>query len=479
MPLNSEEPSVDDAAERFQLLSLSIPAETTKYTFIRLFLTRVLNLKDESLITQPRDKAHLRQLGALDAPPSNITHSSHQHLKHGKRRGTPEVLPGIALAPDLWLRDEVTIKDIKIKVALLNEITTMIGSELDAAEKTGKNDVIINEATLAYYQKLLVAYKFLEVPKRESFNSYYALNNMDLSLREEEEDAEEADDINADDCKQIARTTSNQSSTASQKTFHSFGNPFTSNVPSPGSTPAQTYSTLLSSSANPPQASPVAHVSNNKRISALTASKKRFLTLLGHNGSSDAGPLEKLNGATSLPSPISEDDGKKQQALNNLLAKSRIYSKIRKHRELASSMSSNISNPSNLSYSNRNSVNTTASTNSTSSRRRISSTLASPDTSDSRISAHVLANASGFPSLSILQINENKRTKLEYYNLLGKLSHLATRMLAIISERGGDHNLMKVMDFIKNYVFKFIIIDVSQMIIDYGYFKAHDFHKVL
>lgn len=477
MASNSDEPSLDDAAERFQLLSLSIPAETTKYTFIRLFLTRVLNLKDETLITQPRDKIQLRNLGVLNAP-SNIKQGSTGHEKHGKRRGLPEVLPGIALAPDLWLRDEVTIKDIKIKVALLNEITSMIGNELDIAQQTGKSDVTINEGTLAYYQKLLVAYKFLEVPKRDSFNSNYALNNIDLSLREEEEETEETDDFNADDSKLIARTTSNQSSTASQKTFHSFGNPFSSNGTSSGTTPTQSHATPQGNSAAAAQISTVAHTSNNKRVSALTASKKRFLTLLGHNGTQEVSPLEKLNGSTSLPSPISEDDGKKQQALNNLLVKSRLYSKIRKHRELASSMSSNISNPSNLSYSNRNSVSTTNSTNSASSRRRISSTLASPDTSDSRMSTQVSLYAPAFPSLTVSQIQENKRTKLEYYNLLAKVSTLATTMLAIISEREGGHNLMKVMDFIKNFVFKFIIIDVSQMIIDYGYFKAHDFSKV-
>lgn len=317
--------------DHFQSLSLSIPVETTKYTFICLFLTRVLNIKDES---------HIRT------------------KELAKRKRPVEILPGIVVPPDLWLKDEVIPKDIKIKTNVLHEINTML-------EKDGDADA----ATLSYYEKILSAYGFLEIAKRDLVALIDLVPEEDLEL-----------------------------------------------VQTP---------------------------TNTKRTSSQLMLKKRFSTLLGHGDD--------------------DDDSKRQQALNLLLAKSKIYHKLKKHRELASSLTS-------TSSSNRNSISTTATTNSASLRRRASSNLTTPDYSDRLLQPVRLPS---IPTISAAQRNENQKLKADYYAELRLLLAHVERLLDII-KRTHTPPLVTMFEFIKNYVFKFIIIDVCQMIVDYGHAAAND-----
>lgn len=478
------EETANATADTFKSLSLSLPFETTKYTFICLFLTRVLNLKDEAKITQLVN--------------NNSSDSIATTLKPTKKKRPIEILPGIAIPNDLWLKEDVTIKDVKIKISLLQEINLMLENELESSKNYDK-PIEIDLTTLSYYEKLLTAYKFLQMPVRESFISNYKQKTIDLSLKEEEEDELEENDL-FDDSKSLMRTSSRTSTSTSF--FNSNNNSNSSINRNQITSPQSNFNTT---SPNPnnnmfsytlTQTPTNSSSAPNKRISNLTggfmSSRKRFSTLLGNNSNQNQNQnlnsnINYNNGIISTPyseyppsnneiSPGTVDeDGKKQQALNNLLAKLKLYHKIKKHRELSSSLNSNTLGHSSFSYSNRNSISTTNTSNSAHSRRRASSTVTTPDFNERSLMQPVRIPMIQFPTLSPVQKQENQKIKLEYYVQLKRLTNIISSMIDNINKSVHSHNLIKLVEFVKNYVFKFIIIDVSQMIIDYGYFKSMDY----
>ncbi|ODV68036.1 hypothetical protein HYPBUDRAFT_107019 [Hyphopichia burtonii NRRL Y-1933] len=405
------EETANATADTFKSLSLSLPFETTKYTFICLFLTRVLNLKDEAKITQ------LVNNNSSDSIATTT-------LKPTKKKRPIEILPGIAIPNDLWLKEDVTIKDVKIKISLLQEINLMLENELESSQNYDK-PIEIDLTTLSYYEKLLTAYKFLQMPVRESFISNYKQKTIDLSLKEEEEDELEENDL-FDDSKSLMRTSSRTSTSTSNNSNQNQNQNLNSNINYNNGIISTPYSEY------PP---------SNNEISPGTV----------------------------------DEDGKKQQALNNLLAKLKLYHKIKKHRELSSSLNSNTLGHSSFSYSNRNSISTTNTSNSAHSRRRASSTVTTPDFNERSLMQPVRIPMIQFPTLSPVQKQENQKIKLEYYVQLKRLTNIISSMIDNINKSVHSHNLIKLVEFVKNYVFKFIIIDVSQMIIDYGYFKSMDY----
>lgn len=430
--------------QRFQSLSLAIPLDPSQFDYIRQFIGNLLNISDPQTLLSSESKTIIKD--------------------------PLEILPDIYLPNDLWLKDNITIKDIKIKTTMLTEINSMIGREISSDETD-----LLDETSLLYYQKILMAYKFYETPStRTSFSNL----NQDFSLREEMD--EETDDYTQDESKLLNRTVSNQSSN-SLKTHHSYF----SNNGSANSTHSNNYNYNTLNNSGSGNGNTSRRSSHSKEP---ILSRKRFLSLVGgHNGNSNG---NNTNGSvnTSLTNnnsninynnghnghnyndingvEMNEDDHKKQQALNSLLSKSKIYNKIKKNRELSSSMNSNISTPS-LPYSARNSVSTTATASSSSlTKGKRSSSATTPDNSDLRHSSFVPVPQ--FASYSLAQRQEIQKNKYEYYIQVRQLLNLIDRIIRLLQLNPNDGKSFKLMDFIKRYVFKFIVLDASDMVISYG-----------
>lgn len=476
------EQATDATADTFQSLSLSIPIETTRFTFICLFITRVLNLKDENKIISEPNSITTLQNKSTSSVSTNNTNSKNNSQQKKKR--PIEILPGIAIPKDLWLKDEIIIKDIKIKISMLHEINSMLQKEIDSVQSYDKA-IDLDLTTLSYYEKLLNAYKFLEISKRDIFPIHYKKSTMDLSFKEDDDILEE-DGLEEND--QIDETNLENNNDHKLNSFSR------TSISNPNVSPTNTLNYATSPIANRDNNnnsyqltqtmtnSTVATATTTKRISALSrdimSSRKRFLTLLSHNNTANNGsPPMGLDAPSDIsPSNMNfiDEDNKKQQALNSLLAKSKLYNKIKRHRELSTSTNSTTSNHSSFLYSNRNSISTTNTSNSTNSRRRASSNVTTPDFNDRLLLQPIRIPAISFTSLNNKQKQENQKLKLNYYMELNNLNKLTSLILSILNKSIQSHNLIKLIEFIKNFVFKFIIIDVSQMIIDYGYFKAYD-----
>lgn len=348
-----------------------------------------------------------------------------------QRQDTTEILPRVFLPNDIWLKGEATIKDIKIRINMLLEINNMIEKELP---QSGHQFIQIEDDVLIYYEKLLTAFKVFDMPERAEENHC----SPDHSLREEDED----DSFSMYDNDGISRTTSNQSN-VSLRTRHSiFG--------------GRSLSSARRSSARD-----------------MSTPKKRVLSLLGNRIDADI----SSNG-NGIPSVFpQEEESRKQQSLNGILAKSRIYNKLKKHRELSGSNNSNLSSPSSISHGNRNSLTTMSTTNSNTSRRRESSLFASPEMGEGRIMSIHSPISPQYTVLTVDQRQDNQKNKYEYYSQIKRLSLLTKQVIKYLDNSDDSYQLVKVLNFINKYVFRFIFIDIIQMITTYAQRKAYNFYQ--
>lgn len=336
--------------------------------------------------------------------------SNPEPIMKSKITKSNELLPNIVFPEDIWLMDIISIKDIQIKTSILMEIIKMINTEL-----LGEKDLSSIETSMNYYVKLLMAYKVYDVPVRVS--SVYT--PPDFSLKEEDDE----------DSHTVLKPTATYNSTHSQS----------------------------APNINQPLAKRISGISRERDL--LNSSKKRLLTFLGHDSSSSY-------------SDVSVNDEKP-----SFMTKSRIYNKLKKHRDLSSSINSN-SSASLL--SNRSSVMTTSSVNSNNTRRRASST-APTDINESRL----LASRQIVPPAVVLTLEqriENRKYKHEYYIQLCSLLDVCNKMISFLNHNEthssnvliSSSKLVKLMEFIKTKVWKFIVIDISQMILDYAKLKVYE-----
>ena len=459
----------------FQRLSLSIPVESKNYKAINEFLTKVCNLQDGSilepnlqqvkkeepilkkdeyinkndsksdeelfnilseLIQDSRDipaskSKPIKSRESVNSRDSNSKNSNSREdsrdfndnsnpkskdsdcepIMKCKITKSNELLPNILFPKDIWLMDIISIKDVQIKTSILMEIVKMMNTEL-----LGEKDLSSIETSMNYYVKLLMAYKVYDVPVRVS--SVYT--PPDFSLKEEDDE----------DPLAVLKPTATYNSTHSQ------------------------------SAPNINQLLPKRISGASRERDLLNSSKKRLLTFLGHDSWS------------SSYSDVSVNDEKP-----SFMTKSRIYNKLKKHRDLSSSINSN-SSASLL--SNRSSVVTTSSVNSNKSRRRASSTAPS-DLNESRLSA----SRQIVPQAVILtqeQRFENRKYKHEYYIQLCSLLDVCNKMVSFLNHNEthssnvliSSSKLITFMDFIKTKVWKFIVIDIFQMILDYAKLKFYE-----
>lgn len=457
----------DSTVTPFQRLSLAIPIDPSNYSFIAMLLSRILNLEDANQIL-PKEKELQAKYSPTEEEFSFNSKSSKKSI---------DILPSIAIPTDIWLVDNIQVKDIKIKTNILQEINAITSESMN-----------IDETTLLYHEKLLSAYKVYDIPNRQSIVSYYTnsvystSSYIGESLKEEEEDTD------------LVRTLSNNSS-HSQKTQKSQKSQKSQTSSQGGGLKTQIATAQpqiihsngaihSNGSANGQLNGSSQNGQHLKRSSGLSQ-RKRFLALLGLVTHSHHD--EQTTSPSTPTTPI--DD--KQQNLNNLITKSRIYNKIKRHRESGSSLNLTMST-----YSNRNSISTTNTTTSNSSRRRsnssyflgnqendlkISQIQSNTASSTASIVAPSVASLSPLPLLSPAQKSENRKLKYDYYIQLGELKATTQKIvefsIANSSDSAGTAKLMKFIEFIKKKVLRFVIIDIFQMIVDYGQFRAYDLYS--
>lgn len=385
--------------DKFLSLQVSVPLESTKYAFIGMLLERMLNLKDEGVI--------------LDG-------NAQKRETNGKKQKPVEILPQVAVPSNLWLQNEIGVKNVKVKNTLLKEINTMLLQYVDVLKTNDR--FLIDETTLIYYEKIVTAYNFLEFARHEQ--------RFD-PLIEDEEDEHEYAELVASGRTRLVHATElpiNPISTTSSR-------------------PVSTASRSLN------------------RISTLSREflhLKRKRSFLGTSQSTEQTDEE-------LKAPISQPSTPQQRVLpvllsapqfykdpfalslaNGILSKSRIYNKMIKKRELYSLASSTFSAPTSIS-----------SVNSNASLRRKSN----PYELNDKLQQTLLP-------LSAVQRIENQKDKHEYYIQARGLAANTNALVGYLGKPGSRAMLIRLMEFIKNSVFKFIIIDISLMIIDYGHLKA-------
>lgn len=407
-----------EVAMRFDALSLGIPFEARNYEHIPLFLSRALNLPDKMKILDSQ-KPNKR--------PKNEVES---------RRNVTEILPDIAIAPDAWLRDDVTIKDVKAKTPILEDINNMLENEYLRATSSGDDSLFADDGVLTYYEKIISAYRFLELP--QSIDTEPIYTSQPMLLQEEDEDNEFGEESTLGSSP-VIRTRSNQSSQNSVRN------------------------------------------SNNKR-SPGTGLRKRFLMFLGNTNE----PTLNGNGQ-HLPSSPEEPELVKKQGF---LQKSKLYNKIKKTRDLYSSFSSVISSPNSFTNSsrslylatnrnstvasNRNSVSTTMTSHSNVSRRRTSTTLPSAPIDENRV---YLYQQPSPVALSPVQRQENQRDKYEYYSQLLRTKELVENYL-ILSERTANIGaIIRFLEFVKMYVLRMVVVDVYHLTTSCSVSKAREMSR--
>lgn len=335
-----------------------------------------------------------------------------------------ELLPNIAFPPDTWLRDSIVIKDCKIKSSILGGIITWLSQEVE-------NDQELDEARLSHFETLLIAYNIYEVPNKSSNESIYPPPTV--SLNEEDENDEEtlADSYKSD------KSSDQQSLQASS---------------------------IYTRTSLPSQLKRMSSFSRE-----IISSRKRLSTLLGHDNSD--GTLSAALGV-SFGAKISPRHSRSQwqvdmaehnkQALISLVSKTKIYSKLSKKRE---SSSSNNSRNSVQTQSNRSSVLTNNLVATRSSSSSFGRTLALPSTdsiNESRLPGQ-------FQISTADQKKENRKLKFDYYAQLYKFLQITDLILKNLQGDRADYNKsIRLLEFIKKKIFKFVVIDVSQMVLDYA-----------
>lgn len=424
----SVELGYDHLPEKFESLQLSIPIDVSQFDYIKEFLVNFLNLED----------------------PTKILQSDDVNGKFYNVEITKEILPGITLPNDIWLRSNINIKDIKVKISILTEINSMIEKELE------KTDEILDDTVLLYYKKLLMAYKFYETPKRNSLRHY----SID-SLKEEEE--EETDEYTVDENKSLNRTVSNQSSTTSLRTHHSYFSHSSNNNVSSHSNQSNNfnYNNLNSSSGK-----------RNSSSRENILSRKRFSSLMGNQQQPPSQITSPISGTFNLQNngqvfnleyEEEEPEEDNRKSFNSILSKSKIYSRMMKNRELSSSMNSNSSN--------RNSISTTATTNSNNSKMKRNSINEEKHHSNQSLPL--------FVNYSLNQRQEIQKNKFEYFIQVKQLLLWINKIISHLSVDARNNKLFKLMDFIKRFIFKFIVLDASELVTNYGDVEAYRMYSRL
>lgn len=382
----------------------------------------------------------------------------------------------VAFPSDVWLKDRIVIRECKLKVSILSEIVDWFDTNvLNPTE---------DPSSLEYYDKLLTEHNFFKIHSRSKVSVFVS--------SEKHPCVPEDDNENDSNSEFDGAPTITSDSTLS-----------TTNFDFPKSSQdfahlAKQHSNTSSNSGNK-----ISSFSSN-----IISSRKRFLAFLTNNDSNSAqnknnslmskssikfnnNPKHNnlLDGASLLSSSptktINEEEVHKQQSLNSILSKSRIYNKLKKNRESVSSTQSSSTNNSNLSR--RTSTSTDASAITTDSRRpHLSPIIDTIERKHTNTNESISRKVKPLPSplISVDGRRENRELKFSYYCQLGRLLRLVENLIDFVNKdltaKNSDNNkILQYLDFLKQKVFKFVLIDINQMILDYAQLRAYKICKTL
>ncbi|OBA21706.1 hypothetical protein METBIDRAFT_12182 [Metschnikowia bicuspidata var. bicuspidata NRRL YB-4993] len=373
--------------ELFQTHQISVPLERTKYLFMSMFLSRALNLKDESSILDP------------------ASYKAKTHVS------LVEILPHIAIPSDLWLLSEIGIPHLKVKVALLKDINAMLARVLDSlnnGEYFMLDDHLLRsfETRVAEYRMTELSPDFTAVqseePQIEDTSELDHVSELSLSIK----------DYPAD-------TDTMSVSSASTRTGSMSKN---SNRMSTFSRDLLLGKRKLSIFGLNQHLKPVLLPPNEDRVSGNPG---RTLQI-----SPETPPSE--------PSNTHQFVTQKSSQMNGLLLKSKFYNKLVKRRDLE------VADPASLSAS-------------------------STPSYLSLVGAPGQGDTDGYSSrrflVSTTQRIENQKDKYHFYSQTKTLGENIEALVAGFGRRGSQANLVTLMEFIKNHVFKFVVADICHMII--------------
>lgn len=338
--------------------------------------------------------------------------------KIGQGKLPPEILPKITMPPTLWLQEEIVLPEATIKAALLREINAMLQRSIQTLQL--EELFLLDDNTLLYYEKLLNAYDFLKFDRTPPLFD---------AFREDDE----YEDFDVED--PVSVYPSSSGSALGRGSTSDFNRDLN----------RQASSSRLVSSG-----------SYKSRMSTLLKDFRK-LSFLGLNGqppqsfdecSDPTPPLPVLpQSAPQRSALVSSNPAQHphREHLSTILSKSKFYNKLRR-RDSAASFSSALSTPTSM----------TSNVSTGSGRRK--STQGEPKKPKER--------------LSEAQKQENQRAKLEYYVQVRELAK-STKMLAgFLGKPGSRASLVRLMEFVKNNVFRLVLIDISSMIVDYAHLKA-------
>lgn len=382
-----------------KMLSLSAPGEAIKFRFIQTFLSQVLNLDSDK--------------GLLEASVGNLPASFKEKLPQ-------EPLPQIAIPSDLWLVPEIVIRNLDTKSAILREVNTLLLQYIDLLQTNGL--FLIDEAAISNLEKRITDLHLIDFNQKQAFNHK---NESELHFGSVYE-AEEYEE--------------NDTELSSIFLRRSLSGNLMSKIVSRSTTGT---------------------TKNLHRLSSLSRDfllqKRKLSSFLGQHAlveddketTQPAFPLQNLpmlNPLVQLPTNHKDGDSGTPIVANGNF-KSRIYSKIKKRRELAASVASTATSVSSINS------NPTG-------RRKSSACDIDPKAPRKETS-----------SVSEFQKVENQRRKHEYYLQIKLFGELTWLIIGFAGKSGLRANLSRLMEFIKNFAFRFILVDTYQMIVDYGHYK--------
>lgn len=386
-PIMGSDTISDEARSlEFEILALQLSLESGRYSFMTMFMQKILNLSKDSQIVARNSQA--------------VTNS----------RVAFEILPLVFLPHDLWLSYEVSIPDAMHKVALLQEANTVLQAYLG---------VLANE------ELLLVDDKKLQL--MELIAQQYCL----------------MEDVTAPATPSAPPRSPLQQITTTQEDLQSPLSKQNSQTSRPSSyqeplTPLSRNSTL---------------VSRMPSFQRELPKVKRKHSFLGHISLSP-GPayFETISqtSPSSLLSPLSPESAFQSPTrppMTNIFSKSKLYSRMKRRRELQALIMSS---------------STTASNGGTSGAPSVR-----PESTISDHSGYELDKA-----VLLERYIENQKQKHAYYVQIRNIRESVKSLLVYLKRPGILASMIKLLEFVKGFIFKMILVDVCRMLIDYGHAKV-------
>lgn len=371
----------------FEILALQLSLESGRYSFMTMFIQRILNVSKDA------------QILSLEA--SSLV----------KHKAPFEILPQVYLPHDLWLNRDVNIPNATDKISLLRDANVLLQSYISVLQ--ADELFLVDDRKLTEFEQRASPYCFIDLSEpKPSKRALTPVESSNLTDDPEQKDA--------------------QLSLAAQKTRHLQG------------LEPQTPHSLNSTAIN---RMPSFQREYNK--------PKRKHSFLGHISLSP-GPQYFDSISQTSPSPLLSPLSSNVTVLSptrppsqSFFSKSKLYSKMKKRRELQTLVLS---------------TSTSGTTGMASAR---------PESTVSDYSSVFDINE----AIMVERYIENQKQKHAYYVQVRVVRESVKQLVNYLRRPGILASLIKLLDFVKTYVFKIIVVDVCRMVLNYGHAKVVESSK--